>query len=83
MGKLGQQINSNQPTSVAQRSGATRGMVALRLERDSVLFYSRQIFKYEQEIFSVSPSSGIYTESIRGTNLDRTKSLILLLKNML
>ena len=40
-------INSNQPTSVAPRSGATRGLVALRLERDSVLFYSRPIFKYE------------------------------------
>ena len=29
---------SNQPTSVAPQSGATRGLVALRLERGSVLF---------------------------------------------
>ena len=39
--------DSNQPTSVAPRSGATRGLVALRLERGSVLFYSPPIFKYE------------------------------------
>ena len=38
---------SNQPTSAAPQSGATRGLVALRLERGSVLFYSRPIFKYE------------------------------------
>ena len=35
--------NSNQPTSVAPQSGATRGLVAL----GSVLFYSSPIFKYE------------------------------------
>ena len=38
---------SNQPTSVAPQSGATRGLVALRLERGSVLFYLSPIFKYE------------------------------------
>ena len=39
--------NRNQPTRVAPRSGATRELVALRLERGSVLFYSIPIFKYE------------------------------------
>ena len=65
--------NSNQPPSVAPRSGATRELVALRLERVCSVLFTPIYLQIRIDNFSVSPSSGIYTESIRGINLDRTK----------
>ena len=70
--------NSNQPT----RSGATRGLVALRLERlCSVLFTPIHLQIRIGNIFGIAKFRYLYGVDT-GNQSDLTKNLILMLKNM-